>query len=133
VIVNCNWKVAVIQYFEQHHIPVAHPAIAAASNDLQSQYDYFGLHSRMLGVSGVASLATHGRFTEKDTFETHLKYFQGIDDPAAEASAFEPINNARRALGSWMRKRHGDAADIAETSDAELIDSILYFIFPNFM
>lgn len=126
----CNWKVAMEAFIESYHVMAVHPQLLTTANDALTQYDVYGDHvSRMMTAVGVPS--------------DHL-------DPAPEDAAIvaemlgrkpeellediEP-GTARTVLAERVRasleKRTG--LDLSKLTDAELLDGIEYFLFPNLM
>jgi len=128
-IMPCNWKIALEAFIESYHTVAVHPQLLTTSADTFTEYDIYGRHvSRMINPVGVGS--------------EHLE--QEADDAAimratlGAAAADVPVppgSTARQALGDLARVVLSDRTgrDFSGVTDAELLDGIEYFLFPNFM
>jgi hypothetical protein len=62
--------VALEAFEESYHILGTHPQVAAGVNDIGCTYETFGIHSRMLVPTGVASDRFGGTLAEQDILES---------------------------------------------------------------
>ncbi len=127
-VLACNWKVALEAFIEAYHTKAVHPQLLATAADSLSEYDVYGTHvSRMITAVGVASEHLEG-VEEAEIVKAMLggREFEASDDPAL---------NARALLGDRVRDslRARTGRDYSQLSDAEALDGIEYFLFPNFM
>jgi hypothetical protein len=127
---------------ETYHVPRTHPHITAFANDLSSDYDMFGLHGRMLNLTGVPSLCGGGEFTEDEVFQQCVAFNEirvqvdGDAEPvdATDATTFGLPDGmtARQFMAEGLRVRAKSVGiDIDRVSDAELVDGCGYMLFPN--
>ena len=125
----CNWKVALEAFIEAYHTMAVHPQLLTTAADSLTEYDVYGPHvSRMITAVGVSSEHLDRQLDDVEIVRAML----GSKD--AEV-AVEPGSSARQVLGervrASLRKRTG--RDYSDVTDAELLDGIEYFLFPNFM
>lgn len=141
-VVNCNWKVCAEAFMESHHTVDTHPQIMPYLSDLNSQYDVYSEYiSRQISAMGVTSphLAHEGISDQ----EIVNRLFIGdtrhsSDGSAGTAEDDNPFKvpdgmSARAFCAEALRKAFGDAdkADYTGAADAEMLDAILYNVFPN--
>ena len=128
-VVNCNWKLAHEAFIESFHTITTHPQLLAYTGDVNSQYDCFSDHvSRTITPMGVASphLGDPGEaFTTEGYIAEH-------DLP--DAGEFPDGMAAREWLGELNRQRFEQlyGRSMQEVTHAEVLDAILYSLFPNF-
>ena len=125
----CNWKVALEAFIEAYHTMAVHPQLLPTAADSLSEYDVYGPHvSRMITAVGISSEHLDRRLDDVEIIRAML----GSKD--AEVTV-EPGSSARKVLGERVRQslRRRTGRDYAEVTDAELLDGIEYFLFPNFM
>ncbi len=126
-VLPCNWKVALEAFIEAYHTVAVHPQLLTTAADSLSEYDTYGSHvSRMITAVGVSS-----------------EHVVGVDDAQILKAMFgretdvavPPGSHAREVLGDRVRAsltaRTG--RDYSHITDAEALDGIEYFLFPNFM
>jgi phenylpropionate dioxygenase-like ring-hydroxylating dioxygenase large terminal subunit len=128
-IVPCNWKVAQEAFCEAYHVNATHPQILPYLGDTNSQVDVWDNCARVITASGTPSPLLDWRPTEDQMLRTMLDVREDQDLPLTV-----PEGSTMRAVGADLfRKRLrpviGDRADTM--SDAELLDSIDYTLFPN--
>lgn len=124
----CNWKVALEAFIEAYHTMAVHPQLLPTAADSMTEYDIFGPHvSRMITAVGINS--DHLGHTLDDV-EIVKAMFGTKDDVEITPGA-----SARNVLGDSVRrslqKRTG--RDYSHLSDAEALDGVEYFLFPNLM
>ncbi len=124
--VPCNWKIVAEAFMETYHIPITHPTLRFSSADVQTRYDLFGLHSRLLEPNAAPCVQPEKPVTDAEivnaTFGGSLREAKGTPD---NRPAREQVSDAYRAAA----KARGVELDY---SDAEMLDSMLYVVFPNF-
>jgi nitrite reductase/ring-hydroxylating ferredoxin subunit len=123
----CNWKVALEAFIEAYHTVAVHPQLLPTAADSLSEYDTYGPRvSRMITAVGVSS-----EHVDEIGDDGILKAMFGRD-PGIVISDGE---NARTILADRIRSslKSRTGRDFSQISDAEALDGIEYFLFPNFM
>lgn len=131
-IMPCNWKLALEAFIESFHIPIAHPQTTAYVAWDTTQYDVFpGVRhvNRMLTVEGVPS-PSEGDTPPKETIrqmQRDVGFHAGLAIEATDERGVreEFADNARKKLSKSANK------DLSGLSNAEVLDVIEYFLFPN--
>jgi phenylpropionate dioxygenase-like ring-hydroxylating dioxygenase large terminal subunit len=125
--VPCNWKTSVDAFNEAYHISATHPWTLEFSDDVNTVYDCYERHTRMIFPEAQPSPRHPGFGTVTPMLgELFLKRF-GID-PAGVRTVAE----ARAAIADATRKQ-GPAlgCDFSELCEAQLNDDFHYTLFPN--
>lgn len=132
--IRANWKVTAEAFMESHHSVTTHPQILPGIGDGNSQYDLPNdWISRHFSASAVASPFIDPR-SEQQILDHMLKNSgraralrEGADTRLAEGKTARAFlaENARHALHEITGKSYDRA------SDAEMLDSLLYNIFPH--
>lgn len=153
-VVPCNWKVMAEAFMESHHTIATHPQIAAFLGDVNSQYDIFtDFITRHCTATGVLSPTLSGRgLSEMDILKALEAYTTGSTDgqkAKVEVERPKPGTAARDAPQAPMTLAEGQTAraflaettrqalaaedgwDYSDCSDAEMVDALLYNVFPN--
>ncbi len=128
-VMPCNWKVALEAFIEAYHTMAVHPQLLATAADSLSEYDVYGSHvSRMITAVGISSEHLDRPLDDIEIVRAML----GSRD--AEVTIDDGLD-ARQVLGARVRSSLGrrTGRDYSEVTDAELLDGIEYFLFPNFM
>ncbi|GIX31250.1 MAG: hypothetical protein KatS3mg124_1722 [Porticoccaceae bacterium] len=128
--IRCNWKAAMEAFMESYHVIATHPQILEFMGDCNAQYDILGRHvSRAITANAVASPHVAPLPEERILAAT----LAGSGRVAAEAAALPPGTTARRFLAERNRESFAEThgRDYSQTTDAELLDAILYLVFPN--
>jgi phenylpropionate dioxygenase-like ring-hydroxylating dioxygenase large terminal subunit len=130
--VHCNWKIAMEGFMEAYHTPVVHPEMCQVVGDWNMQHDIFGDHvSRDLCPMGVSSPSLDEPLSEQELFDRsrpgNLSTTQGDRLPEGKT--------ARTAMAEQTRRRFREefGMELDTHSDAEVIDSLKYNVFPNLM
>jgi phenylpropionate dioxygenase-like ring-hydroxylating dioxygenase large terminal subunit len=132
-VVRCNWKLAHEAFIESYHTVATHPQLLLYTGDANSQYDYFNDHvSRTITPMGVASPNLHAA-TEQASVHQWLAIY-GVDREIGLPDLPEN-KSAREFLGELNIRRFSalyqmDLSSVA--THGEVLDAILYSIFPNF-
>jgi phenylpropionate dioxygenase-like ring-hydroxylating dioxygenase large terminal subunit len=132
-VLRCNWKVAHEAFIESFHTVATHPQLLLYTGDVNSQYDCFDQHiSRSITPMGLASPHLADA-TELDCVNQWLSV-HGVEAPE-DLSAMPDSRTAREYLGELNIRRFSemfgqDLSDLATHS--EVLDAILYSVFPNF-
>ncbi|MCK9467871.1 MAG: Rieske 2Fe-2S domain-containing protein [Porticoccaceae bacterium] len=131
----CNWKIALEQFIEAYHVIATHPEGLPYIGDANAQYNIWPDNdhvSRMHTLHSVASPHVGDRYSEQEK----LDIITDISDKAGTQkrrivlpegmSTREFLAEERRRL---LKEEYG--LDCSELTDAEMLDTIHYFIFPN--
>lgn len=127
----CNWKAAQEAFLESWHVGATHPQSVASFGVITGQYDVFGRTNRTLSAQLSETLPFLGR--RPDAQERYdalsMQYLNNIEPskvPEGMTARQFAANEARRLLTPVVGQEEADSY-----SDAELIDSIWYSVFPN--
>ena len=129
-IYEANWKVAQEAFMEALHVGSTHPQMLARMGDVNGQYDCYENFSRSMNASGIPSPILRWQPTDQEMLDSMLD--RRLDEPA---QIEVPAGMTFRAFTGQLSRESlrpivGDRAD--QLSDAELVDSIDYSVFPNF-
>jgi phenylpropionate dioxygenase-like ring-hydroxylating dioxygenase large terminal subunit len=137
--VRANWKVTLEAFLESYHVVETHSDSLSFTGDASTQYDIWedgkshlsrlitplGIPSPHLGDAASAVLATNR------AFEVFAMAMPGVPVPTYDpASAL----SGRAQFAEWRRQLLGAGLgrDFAQWADAAMLDSVQYFMFPNF-
>ena len=131
--IRANWKTAQETFMESHHSQTTHPQLLPSIADINSQYDFLNAYiSRHISAGATASpsLDPHPNELEK------VRLMQKRGDRRVDGIDLDnlPDNfSARSHLGEHSRQGLGEALgnDLSHAKDAEVLDYLLYAIFPN--
>lgn len=139
--VAANWKVTAEAFMEAWHTLVTHPQILPFTGDCNSAYRAWGDHvNANLVPFGVLSphIDPHGK-TEQWIVDEFIKYNGRSSDnydPSGDPYAVDVPEgrSAREALGAALRRTYAEASgyDHDHATDSELLDALVYNVFPNF-
>jgi len=118
---------------ESQHAPTTHPQIMTHVTDVNSQYDVFSDYvSRQISAGAEPSpLMDRDSISEQriidDMMSRRYKIYKDVDDVPAGITA-------RRYVAQSVRDnlQAHNGHNYEKCSDAEMLDSILYNLFPNF-
>ena len=130
-VIRCNWKVAQEAFMESYHVIATHPQILPIIADANSQYDVFGDHvNRNLTAFAAPSphLARQG-VSDAEVLQQMLALWRAPGVKVPENAA-----TPRAALGELNRRSFARAyaGNFSEATDAEVLDALVYNVFPNF-
>jgi phenylpropionate dioxygenase-like ring-hydroxylating dioxygenase large terminal subunit len=129
-IIEANWKVTQEAFCEAYHVGGTHPQILTYLGDTNSQVDVWDTFSRVLTPGGTPSPLLGWTPTEEDMLRSMLDV--RVDQELPFQLKEGQTARAATAAAARMRWRPivGDRVDTM--SDAELMDSLDYTLFPNF-
>ena len=138
-VVPANWKVTMEAFMEAWHTIVTHPQLLPFTGDENGAYQTWGDHvNANLVPFGVPSphVDATGK-PEQWIVDEFIKFNGRSSDNYAEdpfAVTVPPGMTARRALGQAMRENYAKSTgyDHDHATDAELLDGLVYNVFPNF-
>jgi phenylpropionate dioxygenase-like ring-hydroxylating dioxygenase large terminal subunit len=132
-VLRCNWKLAHEAFIESYHTVATHPQLLPYTGDSNSQYDCFSDYiSRTITPMGVVS--PHSPATSE---EQAVHQWLNIYGVAAEEGLPDVPDgmSAREFLGEMNIRRFSEMyeQDLASfVTHSEVLDAILYSVFPNF-
>jgi phenylpropionate dioxygenase-like ring-hydroxylating dioxygenase large terminal subunit len=131
-VLRCNWKSAHEAFIESFHTVATHPQLLAYTADANSQYDCFNDHvSRTITPMGMIS--PHVEITEQECAQQWMLHTAGLSEE--ELLQLPEGMDARHFLADYNRQRFAPLfeRDLAtDATDSEMLDAILYSVFPNF-
>lgn len=131
-VIACNWKVAQEAFMESYHVIATHPQILEFCADANARYDLLGPHvNRNLTAFGAPSPHLAGSASETATVDGMLGLW---GQRAKGAGPGDGARDPRAVLGRLAREtfRRAWGGDWSTVSDAEVLDAIVYNVFPNF-
>lgn len=127
-VIQCNWKIAQEAFMESYHVVATHPQILSFCADANARYDLLSENVNR-NLTAFAAPSPHvARTTSAE--QTRDGMLGMLGRAAAKVGAGEP----RPAVGGLVREsfRRAYGGDWSGVSDAELLDAIVYNVFPNF-
>ena len=132
-VLRCNWKLAHEAFIESYHTVATHPQLLRYTGDSQSQYDCFNDYvSRTITPMGVVS--PHARGTTQEQSVHQWLNIYGVVAQEGLPELPEGMS-AREFLGEMNIRRFSQMydEDLAPfVTHSEVLDAILYSVFPNF-
>lgn len=129
-VIEANWKVAQEAFCEAYHVNATHPQILYYLGDTNSQVDVWENFSRVI----TAGLTPSPHLWYAVSEEEMLRSMLDVRVDQASPLPIPPGGSAREIAAASARERWrpvvGDRVD--RMSDAEMMDSIDYTVFPNF-
>ncbi|MGL3820738.1 aromatic ring-hydroxylating oxygenase subunit alpha [Sphingopyxis sp. R3-92] len=128
---RCNWKALSEAFSESFHSITTHPQILPGIGDANSQFDCPNDYvSRQFSATGVASpfiapLSEQEIFSHLTGARTRIAVDGGAKLPEGATARSALAAMARQNLATETGKDYSDA------TDGEMLDSILYDVFPN--
>lgn len=130
-IIAANWKIAQEAFCEAYHVNATHPQILSSLGDTNSQVDIWDNCARVITPGGTFSplLGSDGP-SETEIIRAMLDVRVDQEAPLSVPEGGTARAVAAAAARTRWRPIVGDRVD--EMSDAEMMDSIDYTLFPNF-
>jgi phenylpropionate dioxygenase-like ring-hydroxylating dioxygenase large terminal subunit len=137
IVVKANWKVAVEAGLEAMHVVATHPQALSYMADINAQYDVRKdrpHYSRLISPLGVASPFVADRVGEQEILDS---MFPPESYAAAPDSGIKvPFGMTARQVSAEMvreqMKKSTNGRDFSKVSDGEMLDLVIYSVFPNF-
>jgi nitrite reductase/ring-hydroxylating ferredoxin subunit len=135
-LVRCNWKAAAEAFMESHHALTTHPQLLPYLADVNSQYDALSDHvTRQFSAQMVSSPLAERDYSEDEI----VKAMMGVGSRSRQAvkgageMAVPEGLTARAYMADMSRKLFSDddGYDYADAADAEMVDALLYNVFPH--
>ncbi|RVQ66536.1 aromatic ring-hydroxylating dioxygenase subunit alpha [Croceicoccus ponticola] len=138
--VPANWKVVMEAFMEAWHTIVTHPQLLPFTGDSNAAYRTWGDNVNVnLVPFGIMSPHIQEGQGEQWIVDEFIKYngrssdnYESAGDPMA--IVVPEGKTARQALGDRMREVYTEQTgyDHSQASDAEVLDGLVYNVFPNF-
>jgi hypothetical protein len=123
-------------FLEGWHLSETHRQAQSFNGDSNSQYDIWedehSQVSRSITASGIPSPELGDEASVRDAV---IEMVKAVTPPGMQLPDFDKEPNLDRAYAAeWRRKvlQAMTGRDCSQLSDAEMIDAIQYFVFPNF-
>ncbi|RMF10035.1 MAG: aromatic ring-hydroxylating dioxygenase subunit alpha [Alphaproteobacteria bacterium] len=134
-VVPANWKATAEAFMEAFHSQDTHPQILVYTGDINSQYDVFdpdGMVNRAIHAMAVPSPYVE-KATDQEVVDAIVET-SGRMDGGTEALEVPEGKTARAFMGDINRRVFGQMAgeDYSDITDCEVLDAIVYNVFPNF-
>lgn len=127
-VIDCNWKVAQEAFMESFHVIATHPQILEYCADANARYDILSDNVNR-NLTAFAAPSPHlGRTVDRGATLNGMLGLLGRRDGAVEAG--DPRVLIGRAVRASFERAYG--GDWSMASDAELLDALVYNVFPNF-
>jgi phenylpropionate dioxygenase-like ring-hydroxylating dioxygenase large terminal subunit len=128
-VIHCNWKIAQEAFCEAYHVNATHPQIMPYLGDTNSQVDVWENFSRVITPGGTPSPNLSEPPSQNEMMRSMMDVRHDQDAPFAVTD--EQSMRAIAAAGSRERWRETAGDMVDDMSDAEMMDSIDYTLFPN--
>ena len=125
--VKANWKTTAEPFMESHHSQTTHPQLLPAIADINSQYDFLNNYiSRQISAAATASPSVDPPITQAEQIELMLKRGDSrVQD--VDIDNLPQDFRIRTLLADQARER----LSVDHAKDSEVLDYILYGMFPN--
>lgn len=139
--VKANWKVTAEAFMEAWHTVVTHPQLLPFTGDSNAAYWTWGDNINVnLVPFGIVSPHLDATGKPEQWIVDEFVKFNGrsADNYEASGDPFAVVvpegKTAREALGDAMRRSYTEQTgyDHGDATDAELLDGLVYNVFPNF-
>lgn len=134
-VIRSNWKIAMEAFLEGYHMAETHPQALPSVADHANQYDYWddgaSAFSRLLSPVGMPSINAQNGSKEEALIEIWALLNALRRD---QVDALPADIHDRATLAGWRRKTLSAAtgADYERLPDTMMLDSIQYWLWPNF-
>ncbi len=136
-VIKANWKVVSEAFMESHHSITTHPQILPYLADENSQYDVLSDHvtRHISAVCIPAPAVDDGRLTQQAILDAMMGAGGrgAVGENGAPQFKVPEGKTAREYAAELFRQmfKAEDGYDYSDTADAEILDTILYNVFPN--
>ena len=133
--VRANWKITAEAFMESYHAKQTHAQILPFSADTNARYDILGKHTN-LSITPMAEPSPHlydaGNMpTEQEVLDTLLSDSGRV---TGDRLMVPEGQTARSFMAEMSRKSFAeeDGNDYSDATDAEMLDAMVFNVFPNF-
>lgn len=133
--IRSNWKVGIEAFLEAYHLAQTHPQALPSVAEHATQYDVYdegtAFYSRSITPAAVPSHHSRGGTPEEAIIQMWALINALRRD---EVDGLPDGVHDRATLAAWRRKTLGEmtGADYTHLPDAIMLDSIQYWLWPNF-
>lgn len=129
-VIHANWKIAQEAFCEALHVNATHPQILPYLGDTNTQVDIWDNFARAITPGGTPSPLLDWTPTQDEMMRamTDTRHDELTPMPVAEGESMRAVG----AAASRERWRPAAGERVDRMSDAEMMDSIDYTVFPNF-
>ena len=131
-VINCNWKAAVEAFIESYHAIHTHPQLMPYQGIDNSQYDVWGDNvSRTITTYATINPSHEDQYSEQDSLDSML----GVEGEPEKDNIVEGRFSARHRFAELNYEAYSEMNGVdlkSFATEAEVMDSILYLLFPNF-
>ena len=136
-IVRANWKVVSEAFMESFHAMQTHPQIAPFTADTNARYDILGDHTNAnIAPMGEPSPFIYKSVEEKPSDQDILDTLTSLSGRVtSEDKLMLPAGQSVRAFmaeSSRQSFQAEDGHDYSNRCDAEMLDALVFNVFPNF-
>lgn len=133
--IRANWKVGIEAFLEGYHLAMTHPQALPSVAEHAAQYDIWqeGAAAFSRSTTPAAIPSYHSRDgSAEGAIRDMWALLNGLR--MEEAPPLPPEIYDRATLAAWRRRALGEmtGADYSDQCDAMMLDSIQYWLFPNF-
>ena len=133
--INANWKVAIEAFLEGYHLVQTHPQALSSVAENGAQYDIWDEESAYFSrsITPTAVPSAHSRDgTPEGAIADIWALVNGLRQD--EANTLPDEITDRASLSAWRRNalKEMTGADYSSLSDALMLDSVQYWLWPNF-
>ncbi|MBM4267866.1 MAG: aromatic ring-hydroxylating dioxygenase subunit alpha [Deltaproteobacteria bacterium] len=126
--IECNWKTCVDAFNEAYHLSATHAWTIEFSDDVNTIYDCYDRHTRMIFPEVQASPRHPGAGTVTPAIKDFFLARVGVDVASFRGGPEE----ARTAFAEAIRKMGPSlGADFSQLNESQMCDDFHYTIFPN--
>jgi phenylpropionate dioxygenase-like ring-hydroxylating dioxygenase large terminal subunit len=138
-LVRANWKITMEAFLEAYHVIETHSDSLPFTGDANTQYDIWedgaGHISRLITPLGIPSPHLGDSASVEDAANLAFQVF-AMGVPGLSAPKYDPASALapRAQVAEWRRQVTGAGLgrDLSAWSDAAMVDSVQYLMFPNF-
>jgi phenylpropionate dioxygenase-like ring-hydroxylating dioxygenase large terminal subunit len=129
-----NWKIVLEAFAESYHTIGTHPALLTWIGDENSQCDVWDTTSRLISLSVVPSPHLDGAYDDDSVYHDAMAFF-APEIAEEDRPELPPGTTPRAAVAAHARRRLGErlGLDFSAAADTEMLDTLEYFLFPNWM
>ncbi len=140
-VVKANWKIVMEAFMESYHAYATHPQLMPFTGDANAAYHVLGDHVNV-NYTPFGTMSPHVQqhdLPQQWIVDEFVKYngrsADNYDPEKDDYNIAVPTGlTARQALGQAMRKtsERTFGGDYSKVSESELLDALVYNVFPNF-
>jgi nitrite reductase/ring-hydroxylating ferredoxin subunit len=134
-VIHANWKVTAEAFMESHHSITTHPQILPYLADVNSQYDFLSDYvTRQFSAAGVSSpIVADMNYSDSDIVRAMVSQSAGTRRRVGDSIEVPEGVSARAFAAEQSRKSLAaeDGWDYSSVSDAEMLDALLYNVWPH--